>query len=305
MLSYNLFAFDYILPVLITLWWLTRPFLTNLDRFKIKILFILTVFISFINNYIFYCKESVRRYDTSVNIFDSMAVAKYLCISLQIIITSLWTFFCTRWTFHSFYLSKPSHIAFYFTRYFGIIVLAALIITGLTNGSSELKCLCGYLLGISCVWFFAGQYIYRRFPTIAISVIVPSLYFYYIDVFVCQNHVRPTNKLSNSITHYFVFNGFIAFCSAAFDKSNAILNLFYPQDQLNLRNNSMFMTNIIDNIPRLIKGLLSDEIELPSEVIEDFKCCLAVLKKTKSAKLLNIWMKLLPSSNFISPQMSV
>lgn len=80
---------------------------------------------------------------------------------------------------------------------------------------------------------------------------------------------------SELLIYYIVVNGMIVFASAALDKSKAIIDLFYPRDSLDLRKNCEFVNGTIANCKRIIKGLLSNEIDFHTSEYEDLQCVIS------------------------------
>lgn len=288
MLNYIEIILYFILPEVVFIWWLAKPFITQSDRFKFKIVYTIITVLICGNSYIF---RDAKVYN--------VAIETYFYRTFQVIITTYWTVLCTRWTIHSMLLTKPNAIRFHITRFVPTFLFTALAIVGWEKGSSDVRLLCNYLPVIACIWFFAGMYITRCFATIAMSIIVPTAYFYYVDTVAIKNQVWYATNATfkwEIFVYYLLTNAIIVFASAAFDKSKAVLDLFYPQKQIDLKEHNLY--TIIVNIIRLKRGLLSNEIDLPASTLEDFKQCVLLMQKVPSSRLFNLWVKLFSTGKF-------
>lgn len=297
----------------VCLWWLTRPLMSHVDTFKVKVVCLIAVSLIFTNDWLFRRHSIPFRRNNAIFQHEAIPIEDYFVMICQIISTLLWTFFCTRWSFHWIYLRKPNPISFYFIRYFGIFTIATIAVLGWTNGSAELKYLCGFLPPIACAWFVVGQYIIRRHPSTIVSVIIPSVFYYYIDVTDTQNQASVMSNKPISwnamqlarLSYYVTINVLVVFLSAAIDKSKAVLNSYYPHEQFRIDNKSSFFGNMRRNKDRFLKGILTTELALSTEVFDDFICTFEVVNQLAAHKFFNMVKKLLQLGTNIPYLLSV
>lgn len=298
----------YLLPLLI-LWLPLVLFISRHEKLKLYIVIAISTIAYACSNYI---KGHMRSKKQSEKEFTQVICAyaeEYFYLILKIITTFLWTFLCMRWTIYSIYLKSPNVVIFHLVRYFGIISIGLLTLFVWAQRDPEIRRLCVYLPITACIWFVAGCYITRRFFLVGISVFVPTLYFYYIDVIPNHNRIKQLNKkpiliiplLGASLhlvllAHQFLFHVIIVFTAAAFDKSKTMLDTFYPTEYLDLRDSIGFKRKFIGNGRRLVKGLFANEIKFPASVIEDIEVCVTIFDRTTQHFPINIYV--FPSGEF-------
>lgn len=292
MSTYFLIISCFYLPPILLLWLVFRPFLCRFDNIKIVLVQILTVF-SLQWSYVVILRNT-RDYqnDAIYTKAFGIPVEDYLKFGIQTAVTVLWATICSRCYHHWSKLHVSSPAMFYFIRCSVIgllvwpIVWGFLNANGLSNGTT-------YFLGmifwtmmpiVAFIWYLAGNYIMHAFTTMAISVLIPTLYFCYIDHIAIYYRIwdfQPNVVLKicvnnlpiDQILYYIAFNTIIVFILAAFDKAKAVLNTFHPREQLEFSYNLSFRNDSLKNSQRLLKGLWANESFLPSEVIEDLKAC--------------------------------
>lgn len=287
----------YSLPPFLCLWFLLKPLLGRFE--KIKVLIVVALAISVIIPYKFVLNRNIRFLEESksVGFFASIPIEEYISCGLQAFTTAFWTLCCTRFTVHSFCLRNSNRYLFNFIRYSIACVLLSAAVCGWTNAHYGHKTfhlgflMWWYLPFITCIWLFAGHFIRRQYVTVLISVAVPTIWYCLIDLFAVRKHVWRLDKnqymgiyihdnlmLEDLISHL-LLSILIVFASSAFDKSKAILDTFYPREQLEISKSLNFQNNLAINIKRLKKGLLTDEIDLPMDVIDDLENCYSYQSK--------------------------
>lgn len=304
-LTYFQIIFYYIFIPLVLIRWLVNPFFPPWDQLKVKIVCSITILIVTINNYVFCTGNRVYQDKVVMFTINSVPVDEYLRDGLQITLAALWTFLCTRWTIHSLFLYKPSSFTFYLTRYSVIVALILISFLGPISTSAITRLACRFAPIICCVWFVAGQYITRRFFSVGVSILVPSLYFLFVDTIALKNNIWYTREVNSReqshvelFAYYVIVNGIVAFVSASLDKAKAVIDLYFPRYQLEMRRNCRFVDKFILNVKHLVKGLISDERSLPVSVFEDFQQCCACLKTPGKSSQLRFWARMLSSGKF-------
>lgn len=277
------FLIDRHFRVLIIFWQLFLNISDRFEKLKLSIVLFIGIGMQILIQRII-CSNNKQNSDEKDFI---LYIAGFFHSGLQIIITTLWTIFCTRWTIHSLHLKRPNSIVFYFTRYFGIFIMILLTAFCWTNENVEIKQISGYLPMITCLWYAAGLHITRRFIPVSFSVLIPTFYFYYnsmsnnsinnehIDLFGLSMH-------SEQLYHHLVLSVTIVFVSIAFDKAKAILDIYYSTEHLDLRKNFDFGQSFVMNSRRMFKGLLADEIDFPPHIVSDLENCFACYTRTVS-----------------------
>lgn len=283
-----LYTFSYLvfLP-LISLYVLLLPFINRFD--KLKVLVVITAYI-FALSWNQLISNLTSKYDSKkllIHHINSIPFKKTIYVLCKIILISLWTVLCTRWTTYALHLKRPNLFIFYFTRYVGLFLLISLTIFGWTSPNKEINRLTSYLPIIACIWYCTGQYITRRFISVFISIFISTIYFQYVENIFVKNQVwfikeqqcSPLFLFGYSIkledfSRHLVFSTLIVFTSAAFDKAKAVLDIFYPREYLDLRKSVGFIKCFTMNTKRMIKGLLTDEIEFPAYINGDLEFCM-------------------------------
>lgn len=238
------------------------------DRLKLIIVTIVGVFANVWSKWLFMYFGNIKTLSFYV---DLPSVEDFFYLIARIVFTVSWTSLCTQWTFHSLHLRKPNTTVFYILRYSVLILLTSLMVYGRSEGTSEVKQLCFYLPIYMCLWFVVGLHITRRFIPIGLSIIVSSSYLHYTEALSDDN-----NRFTN-FSHHLIFNGIIVLTSAALDKAKAVLDTFYPTEYLIFKNNNFAQTFIL-NSKRLFKGLISDEIDFSSYIVDDLENAFNILK---------------------------
>lgn len=305
MLTYLEVHIYYTLPPTIILWFLLRPLLGQFD--KIKIVSLLTLALIYTtpwDNYIIYCKAWWYRKDAVIGTIGLVPIEEYMFFIIQTIFTTLWTMLCTRWTMNSLNLRKPSNrMIFLIKRYIVITTLTTLIVSGWIYGSPKSKLF--YLTAIAWwafpiityIWFVTGHYITQNFTPILLSIIVPSIYLCYIDIIALRDGVWHINEATSleilffndlpleEIVFFFVTNIIVVFGNMAFDKTKAVLDTYFIDTlyKQELSQSRKFSERFLLHIKYLLKGSLTDEIDLSPKVLDDIENCIKVLdKKSKS-----------------------
>lgn len=298
----------YLSPI-VFLWLLFRPFLCRFDNIKLLFVNIVTVFTLKWSYHIINQNTRVYRDDAICIKMFEIPAEEYLKFGTQMILTTLWSTICSRCYHHWSKLQASNQVMFYFIRCSAILLLLWPTFWGFLNANG-LPYAKTYYLGIILwtmmpivggLWYVAGNYITRAFTTMFISILIPSLYFcafdhlavYYRIWDVKSNTViglYANNLPIEQIIYYFIFNAVIVFTMAAFDKAKAVLNTFYPREQLKFSYFFNFKNNSLKNSQHLLKGLWTNETFLPSNFVQDLNSCVQIctVKLGKYSVLMNL-----------------
>lgn len=153
MLTYKELLLYYNVPLLLLVLWITKPFLTRTDSFKVKIVSTVTVIATLAKNCLSNFRNRSYRQNAVTFIGGFVPAEALFNEILQIIISSLFTFCITRWSVILNVLRKPSPLQFHFTRYSVVCLLSLAKVLGWSSKSSEFKLVYGFFPIISCIWF--------------------------------------------------------------------------------------------------------------------------------------------------------
>lgn len=282
MLEFLRVVFCFVAPPILVLWFLLRPFIDKFEKLRFCVVMI---FISVVN----VLSTVLKRQHNLASALTNQSLYSVF----EIGITLLWTILCTRWTIHSLYLKRQSRSIFFFLRYFGVSVWALLAAYCVTSEEPEINRLSLQLLAVAFIWFVAGVFITRRLTAIAISICAPTAYFYF-----CEYPSYPDSSSNPfSFIHHLIFNVVIVFTSAALDKSRAMLDMFYPNEHLQLMWYPNVLKSLILDCRRLLKGLFSKETNFPAYIIQDLENNLRTLSSRSTTS--RLVYRLFSSSEYI------
>lgn len=299
MLTYLQIHLYFTIPPTIILLLILRPFISGFERFKFATLVTLAVlYTTPWDNYIIFHKAWWYRPDAVLGTIGYVPIEEYLFFVIQTILTALWTMLCMRWSLSPLHLKHQNRSQFYTIRYSVMALVAAIIVWGWQNGNPGTKAfymgsICWWtLLIVFGLWFGAGNYAFRRRYSVALAIIIPTLYLCYVDLIALRDQVWHINEATSfevyffnhlpleEVTFFFLTNTIIVLGSCAFDKSKAVVDTYhkflFAED---LKENDSFWKYI----QKSMKGFLFSEINLPVEVIEDLEMSIKVLDEASKS----------------------
>lgn len=311
MLTYMQVHLYFTLPPTILLYLLIRPVISSFDRMKMLTLCILAVtYTTPWDNYIIYHKAWWYRKDAVIGTIGWVPIEEYIFFVIQTIFTSLWTICCSRWTLHSLHLRHTKRLQSELIKYLGIVLMVIAILCGWLHAIPDRKTfyLCSIiwwsLLVVVILWYIGSSYIVRRYQQILCSVVLPSVYFCYVDLIALRAKVWHINERTSlemfpiselpieEVIFFFITNFMVVMGAAGFDKSKAVIDTYFRES---LQQNSK--TGYFSNIKLLVTAAICQEHKLDSTVIDDLATCIDILNE--GSKTFSIAANCFPNGNFI------
>lgn len=293
MLTYWQVHLYYNIPPIIVLWILFQPFITKFDKVKILAMSIFAiVYATPWDNYMIYLKVWWYGKDAVIGRIGLAPIEEYIFFVTQTVFTSLWTIFCTRWTMHSQFLRKPSRTEFYCKRYIVSLALAVLSACGwfYADVHSKWYYLCAItwwaMPFLTFTWYIAGNFISQQLLLVLLSVFAPSFYLWFVDINGLRGGVWHINEATSleifffndlpleEVLFFIISNFILVFGLLTLDRSKAILNTFSNSPVLRSK-----LAKSTTMKGKLTIAALTDEIDLPANVIDDIKNCIQVSEK--------------------------
>lgn len=284
MLLYLQVHFYYTLPPTLILYLLMRPLMSNFDKIKlVSISTLAVIYIATWYNYIIHHKALSYRKDAVLMTIGNVPIEEYLFFILQSVFATLWTNLCSRWTLHSLFLKTTSRFQFLLIRFSVIAVLTALMCIGWIYSVPRTKLFyVASMIWWSSVpliglWYSSGPYAYKRYKATLISVLVPSIYFYYLDMVAMRNRARYINEVTRfeEIAFFVLTNRLIALSSHALDKSKAIIDTYYIElfPPFGIGTDVRVTKRLSTYFKLLLDGSLCNEQNYDPSVISDVEMC--------------------------------
>ncbi|KAI8975962.1 phytoene synthase [Pilobolus umbonatus] len=246
MLTYMEVHLYYTVPVLFLLFYLLKPFHSSNDTLKYYFLLFMAVSTASVwDNYIVYHKAWSYCPTCVVAVIGYVPLEEYMFFGIMTLMTVAFTNLVMRWKIPSFYLRPQTPflqtILVRFVPMVGLLTIAYkawnLAIPGksLFYGGCILWYVCPVL---ALLWYGAGEYMIRRFPSVLLSITLPTLYLCWVDKVAISAGTwdislrTSTGKMVvphlpvEEFMFFLLINVVLVFATCAVDRAQAIVYLY-------------------------------------------------------------------------------
>ncbi|XP_053214576.1 uncharacterized protein LOC128397835 [Panonychus citri] len=286
------------LPFILIEYLILRPFL-NVHEF-VKLSFISACALIYTipwDNYIVYHDAWSYPIDRVLGVIGWVPYEEYAFFIIQTVLSSLWTILCMRWSVPCLHLNF-NPISFNLIRYIPCAIFLVITIIGASIGIPGTKTFyLGSLLWWICpvlcfLWFGAGNYFVSQWKTVAISLIVPSIYLCWVDTFSLRQGIWHINTATSiewfvvpelpleEALFFTIVNFLIILANCAFDKAKCTIDL-YPD--LFPTSPSLTFSNFPQYFKQTFFAFAAYEPNLPKQRLEDLIVCFKVLNHSSKS----------------------
>ncbi|XP_074594288.1 uncharacterized protein LOC141849730 [Brevipalpus obovatus] len=282
------------LPIILFEWLLLRPFLNVFDT--LKVVFVCAMALIYTipwDNYIVYHNAWSYPGNRVLGVIGWVPYEEYAFFIIQTVLTLLWTTMLMRWRIPCLFFNCNKR-SYSIIRWIPMLVFIAAASYGAARGIPGTKT---FYIGslfwwifpvITFMWYGAGNYLVQRGWSSLISIVVPTAYLWWVDIFSMSEgiwHIEeaasleifPVNGLPIEEALFFFFvNTLIVLAYCAFDKAKTIIDLHpdrYPVKP------SLSSNNFFSYMKQLFLAFLATECALPKENLDDLKVSISVLEK--------------------------
>ncbi|CDH52790.1 lycopene cyclase phytoene synthase [Lichtheimia corymbifera JMRC:FSU:9682] len=245
MLTYMEVHLYYTLPVLGLLFMILRPFHSSQDT--LKYVFLSTI--AFLtaspwDNYIVYHRAWWYCPSCVTAVIGHVPLEEYMFFIIMSLMTVAFTNLVMRWRLPSVFVKPDAPIVrSMIIRYVPIAFLLSIAVRAWSMAIPDTRffygaCILWYVCPVlALLWFGAGEYICRRWQTVLVSIVVPTLYLCWVDqVAIAAGtwhislrtstgiHVAPNLPLEE-FAFWLLINVILVFATCAIDRAHAIMHL--------------------------------------------------------------------------------
>lgn len=276
---------------------LYNPFKCAFDKFKFPLLFAVgVIFTATLENFIVFDAVLLYRDSASIGMIALTPIERFVFMACRIISVTVFTSLISRWALHAVNLRSSSQSKAFIVRHFTIGTMIALTFFAwiFTRDDTKAFHIASILLWslpvLSYLWFVTGTFIFNRKITFAVCVILPSIYFAWIDSIASSGGVwLMDNKLSSGIStlfglslerllFIFVSNAVIVAASFGLDRANAILFIHRKQPLLFGRKSTSWMQFFIE-LREFGKAFHKNESSFDQSKMDDISSSITFMKK--------------------------
>lgn len=284
MSTYSDIQVTYMLPVIAVLAFITRPFISRSEMFKMTVLSGLALIYT-IPWFYFVIQNGALTYSTEKVLATVRLVPIEDCVFVvaHTVMTSLWTLLCTWWSIHpclNFNHDKTSH---QLIRWIPISTLSFLTVKGYRmmtipglNTFYLGSILCWACPAIILLWYGTGNYFVKRFKSYLIAIAAPTLFMCRVSQIVMNNNIRHVNAQTSlnafvaehlpieDALFFLVSNVIIVLAVSSFDKARGLMETYSLEFPERFSISRKF-------IGQLIKAIATSECSMPANVTDDIK----------------------------------
>lgn len=288
MLTYMDINLKRTLPVIGVLALIARPFLSRIETTKILFISIVALlYTTLFYNYTI--PNGARTYspEKMSTVIGNVPVDEYIFLILQIVLVSLWAYFCVRWK-HPCLNFNHNKQSYQTIRWVPILLLSITTAIGYklaVPGKQTFylgSVMCWSSPAIMVMWYGAGNYFVKHLIPSSLAIVIPTLYLSLINRIALEEDVWYLNKTTSlnistinglpleEALFTFITTTMIVLAGVCYDKAYGMIitfSLIYPHQ-------FSFSRSFIG---QMFKAFATSEYTMPSIVTDDLKYCIKLL----------------------------
>lgn len=291
----------YMLPVFGVLTLITRPFINRSEIFKIILISITNLAYLKLWDTLIIPDRTWTFIPERVNsIIGESTIEKNMFFLLQIILTSLWTLICVRWTIPCLCFNQNKK-SYQLIQWIPILLLNIVMAIGCTmvvpgQNTFYLGCLlCWASPIIMYLWYGCGNFFVKKIISSSIAIVVPTLYFCWMNQKISVVNIWYTKKPTSlnvfifedlpleEALYFFITNVIIVLAVHSYDKARGMMETFTMEFPERFGFSLKFAS-------QLFWAFITPEYSMPSIVIKDI---------TKLMRLVNSASKIFRFSSIV------